>query len=155
MFCQGVTAEGVLSSPNYPGKYPNKYKKTKTIEGANATVLVLEFTAFDIESHTSCRFDYLKIRDGDGTTLMGKTCGSSLPAKIISRSNIVYLDFKTNGKGRRTGWKVVWHDTTPGDLYDQHFNLEVPVNNFSVGNDIKVSRHKKMSFFLGVEADKP
>ena len=130
----GVTAEGVLSSPNYPGKYPNNHKKTKKIEGGPGTVLVLEFTAFDIESHASCRFDYLKIRDGDGTTLMGKTCGSSLPNKITSRSNKVFLDFKTNGKGKRSGWKVVWHDTTPGDLYNQHlqYNLEFLVNNFFV-----------------------
>ena len=124
-----MTAEGVLTSPNYPGKYPNNHKKTKKIEGDPGTVLVLEFSAFDIESHASCRFDYLKIRDGDGTTLMGKTCGSSLSDKITSRSNIVFLDFKTNGKGKRSGWKVVWHDTTPGDLYNQHFNLEFLVNN--------------------------
>ena len=110
----GVTAEGVLSSPNYPGKYPNNHKKTNTIQGGPGTVLVLEFTAFDVESHASCRFDYLKIRDGDGTTLMGKTCGSSLPAKIISNTNVVKLDFKTNAKGKRTGWSVYWHDVTPG-----------------------------------------
>ena len=132
MFPPGVTAEGVLSSPNYPGKYPNNHKKTETIQGGPGTVLVLEFTAFDVESHASCRFDYLKIRDGDGTTLMGKTCGSSLPAQITSRTNKVFLDFKTDGKGKRTGWKVVWHDATPGDLYDQHFNLEILVNYFSV-----------------------
>ena len=109
-----VAAEGVLSSPNYPGKYPNNHKKTKKIEGGNGTVLVLEFVAFDVEPHASCRFDHLKIRDGDGTTLMGKTCGSSLPAKIISNTNIVKLEFKTNAKVKRTGWRVYWHDVTPG-----------------------------------------
>ena len=114
MFPPGVTAEGVLSSPNYPGEYPNNHKKTETIQGGPGTVLVLEFTAFDVESHASCRFDYLKIRDGDGTTLMGKTCGSSLPAKIISNTNVVKLEFKTNAKGQKTGWRVIWHDVTPG-----------------------------------------
>ena len=123
IFPPGVTAEGVLSSPNYPGKYPNNHKKTKKIEGGNGTVLVLEFTAFDVEYHASCRFDYLKIRDGDGTTLMGKTCGSSLPNQITSKSNIVFLDFKTNGKGRRTGWSVYWRDVTLPGVYDQNFNL--------------------------------
>ena len=114
MFPPGVTAEGVLSSPNYPGKYPNNHKKTNTIQGGPGTVLVLEFTAFDVESHASCRFDYLKIQDGDGTTLMGKTCGSSLPAKIVSNTNVVKIEFKTNAKGKRTGWSVYWHDVTPG-----------------------------------------
>ena len=114
MFPPGVTAEGVLSSPNYPGKYPNKHKKTETIRGGPGTELVLEFTDFDVEYHGTCRFDYLKIRDGDGTTLMGKTCGSSLPAKIISNTNVVKLEFKTNAKGQKTGWRVIWHDVTPG-----------------------------------------
>ena len=59
-----MTAEGVVSSPNYPGKYPNNYKKTKTIEGGQGTVLVLEFTAFDVESHASCRFDYVYFHVG-------------------------------------------------------------------------------------------
>ena len=114
MFYPGVTAQGVLSSPKYPGKYPNNHKKTKKIEGGKGTVLVLEFTAFDIEAHASCRFDYLKIRDGDGTTLMEKTCGSSLPDKITSRTNTVHFEFKTNRKGRKTGWKVVWGDMIAG-----------------------------------------
>ena len=119
-----MTAQDVLSSPNYPGKYPNNHKKTTTIEGGPGTVLVLEFTAFDVESHASCRFDYLKIRDGDGTTLMGKTCGSSLPNQITSRTNIVYFDFKTNSKGKKTGWKVVWHDVTPG-VFTQYFSANI------------------------------
>ena len=131
MLPPGVTAEGVLSSPNYPGKYPNNYKKTKTIKGSSGKVLVLEFKAFDVESHASCRFDYLKIQDGDGTTLMGKTCGSSLPAKIISNTNIVKLDFKTNAKGKGTGWSVSWREVTPG-VYEQHFVLEYLLINFSL-----------------------
>ena len=125
MFPPGMTAEGILSSPNYPGKYPNNHKKTETIQGGPGTVLVLEFTAFDVKSHASCRFDYLKIRDGDGTTLMGKTCGSSLPNQITSKSNIVFLDFKTNGKGRRTGWSVHWRDVILPGVYDQNCNLEM------------------------------
>ena len=125
MFPPGVTAEGVLSSPNYPRKYPNNHKKTETIRGGPGTVLVLEFTAFDVESHASCRFDYLKIRDGDGTTLMGKTCGSSLPAKIISKTNIVKLDFKTNHKGRKTGWRVIWRAVTIGCENDKKNTLNL------------------------------
>ena len=144
MFPPGVTAEGVLSSPNYPGKYPNNHKKTNTIQGGPGTVLVLEFTAFDVESHASCRFDYLKIRDGDGTTLMGKTCGSSLPAKIISNTNIVKLDFKTNAKGKGTGWSVSWREVTPG-VYEQHFVLEYLLNNFS---GLNLSHHHQYYLFL-------
>ena len=98
-----------MTSPRHPGKYPNKYQKTRTIEGADGTVLVIQFTAFNVESHASCKNDYLRIRDGNGTVLMGKTCGTSLPPKITSYTNTVKVDFKTNSKVTRTGWRLVWH----------------------------------------------
>jgi len=104
-----VSPDGIMTSPKYPGKYPNKYQKTKTIEGADGTVLVIQFTAFNVESHASCKNDYLRIRDGNGTVLMGKTCGTSLPPKITSYTNTVKVDFKTNSKVTRTGWRLVWH----------------------------------------------
>ena len=113
MFGTGVTAEGVLTSPNYPGKYPNNVEDTETIRGGPGTVLELQFTAFNIKFHSTCRFDHLKIRDEDGTTLMEKTCGSSLPGRITSNSNVVYVDFKTNSNGRETGWRVIWRDLMP------------------------------------------
>ena len=117
----GLPTEGVVTSPKYPGKYPNNLQRTKTIRGAPGTVLVLEFTAFKVQSHPSCKFDFLKIRDVDGTILMGKTCGSSLPAKIISKTNIVKLDFKTNRKVRKTGWRVIWRAVTIGCENDEKY----------------------------------
>ena len=100
-------------------------------------ILSLQFTAFDVESHyggSTCRFDHLTITDGDGTTLMEKSCGStsegniligdlsigsSLPANITSTSNIVKLVFSTNGRGTKTGWSVSWSAVTPGEC-QQH-----------------------------------
>ena len=77
----------------------------------------LQFTAFDIESHVTCRFDHLTIMDGDGTPLMEKSCGSSLPADITSRTNIVKLVFSTDGATTKTGWSVHWTAVTPGQKY--------------------------------------
>ena len=96
-------------------------------------VLSLQFTAFDIEADSTCDYDHLTITDGDGTTLMEKSCGStllppygvlvgnnvigtSLPANIISKSNVVRLLFITDqvDKGR-SGWSVSWSAVTPGE----------------------------------------
>jgi len=77
-------------------------------------VLVLVFTAFNVESHATCKKDYLKIRDDDGTLLMGKTCGNTLPATITSNTNIVYLDFKTNNKITKTGYSISWWAVSSG-----------------------------------------
>ena len=88
----------------------------------------MQFTAFQIEAEYDydyetyeydyespiCDYDHLTIMDGDGTTLMEKSCGSSLPAAITTRTNIVKLIFSTNDWGTYTGWSIHWTAVTPG-----------------------------------------
>ena len=133
---------GEVTSPNYPNNYPNFLEKTQTIRVEEGLILSLLFTAFDIDTcsncDSSCRSDHLTITDGDGTTLMEKSCGSlsigdyvvivggqsigsSLPAAITSTSNIVKLVFITNRQHTRSGWSVSWIAVTPGEC--QQCNL--------------------------------
>ena len=74
----------------------------------------MQFTAFDVESHSTCRYDYLTIKNGNGTTLMEKTCGSSLPAAVTSTSNIVEIYFHTDDRDTESGWRLTWRAVTPG-----------------------------------------
>ena len=82
-------------------------------------VLALQFTAFNVEdsdTQSTCDYDHLTIRDGDGTTLMEKRCGSSLPANtIVSTSNRVELYFKTDSSGAYSGWSVSWSAVIQGE----------------------------------------
>ena len=107
-------ATGVSTSPNYPGNYPSNLEKTETILVEQGLILSLQFTAFDIESDSTCRYDHLTITDGDGTTLMEKSCGSTLPAAITSTSNMVNLVFNTDSITTKTGWSLSWSTVTPG-----------------------------------------
>ena len=74
---------GIVTSPNYPEKYPHDLKKTETIMVEKGFVLLLEFTAFDTELHGGFCVDTLIIKDGDGTTLMEETCGGAFYGKLI------------------------------------------------------------------------
>ena len=109
-----LLATGEVTSPNYPDNYPNNLEKTDTIQVEQGLILSLQFTAFDVESHSTCDYDHLTITDGDGTTLMEKSCGSTLPANITSTSNIVKLVFITNWRTTRAGWSVKWSAVTSG-----------------------------------------
>ena len=99
------------------------------IEVEHGMILSLQFTAFDIHSYyDTCDHDHLTITDGDGMTLMEKSCGStsysvyvggqnignSLPPNITSTSNIVKLVFRTDSSTTRPGWNVSWSALTPG-----------------------------------------
>ena len=127
---------GEVTSPNYPNPY--YLQKTQTIRVKEGLVLSLQFTAFDIDGPYLFGYcdDHLTITEGDGTTLLEKSCGpdaignlsvggkhirSSLPADIRSTSNVVNLVFITNNRHPSSGWSVSWSAVTPGEC--QQCNL--------------------------------
>merc|ERR1712013_485995 len=111
--CNTGLCEGVVTSTNYPYNYPNDHNKTQTIRVGEGFIIWLKFPAFDVEWHFDCRYDHLVIEDGDGTTLMEKRCGTTLPSKVFSKSNIVKLHFTTDGSTTKSGWRVNWTARKP------------------------------------------
>ena len=116
---------GVVTSPNHPGDYPDNLDKTQTLQVETGKILRLEFTRFAVYACdiTTCPCDYVKITDGDGTTLMDNSCGYSdpslpayfLPPIITTRSNRVEIFFHTDSSGTTTGWSLSWSAVTPGE----------------------------------------
>ena len=75
-FIKSLLVPGVLTSPNYPGNYPNSVEKTETIQVENGLLVLMHFTEFDIEaqfdwdsevfdydfsSSFTCPFDHLQL----------------------------------------------------------------------------------------------
>ena len=117
VFLQKALSTGVVTSPNHPHDYPNGLNKTETIQVEEGLALRLEFAAIDIQYNgdSPCiNWDYLRIRDNDGTILMKEKCGSVLPPNITSLTNIVHIDFHTDSDTTRTGWKITWSAVKPG-----------------------------------------
>lgn len=84
-------------------------------------VILLQFTAFKT---VNCN-DKLRITDGDGTILLARACGSSLPANIKSASNVIEMFFKTDASNTAKGWSASWSAVTPGDQTNSlQFNLD-------------------------------
>ena len=126
-FLVNLKATGVVTSPNHPDFYPNNLDKIETIEVESGKILRLEFTHFDVEvcgNIFTCLCGFVKITDGDGTTLMDRSCGYSdqdpshplyfLPPIITTRSNKVEIFFHTNGAVTEPGWSLSWSAVTPG-----------------------------------------
>ena len=76
------SSPGVISSPNHPDDYPHNLDKTEYVEVDTGKILRLEFTAFAVfvlwvgGDNFNCS-DFVRITDGDGTTLMDNSCGYS------------------------------------------------------------------------------
>ena len=98
--------------------------KTETIQVESGKVLRLEFTSFDVYHCSNCACDHVKITDGDGKTLMDKSCGYStssptsssyfVPPVIVSNTNTVEIFFHTDARHTKPGWRLRWTAVTPG-----------------------------------------
>ena len=56
-----TAATGVVKSENYPANYNNKMDKDYVIQVAAGKKIKISFNDFNIESHSSCRYDYVLI----------------------------------------------------------------------------------------------
>ena len=93
--CGGAfnTPNGLLNSPSFPKSYPGNADCIYTISNPNGTPITLKFLNMDIEDHSSCRWDYLEIRNGgsEDSPLLGKLCGNEIPAPIHSTQGSIWI----------------------------------------------------------------
>jgi len=70
----------------------------------------VSFLAFDVQSQTTCGYDYLNVFDGTGTSspLIGKFCGINSPGKVVATNpeGALTFQFHSNGTTTRPGWKA-------------------------------------------------
>ena len=122
-----TSTPGVISSPNHPDDYPHYLDKTEYMEVETGKILRLEFTAFAVfvgGSITTCTDDFVRITDGDGTTLMDNSCGYSdqsdlyfQPPIITTKTNKVEIYFHTNDNNATSGWSLRWTAVADGESY--------------------------------------
>uniref|UniRef100_A0A3Q3MXM2 Cubilin n=1 Tax=Mastacembelus armatus TaxID=205130 RepID=A0A3Q3MXM2_9TELE len=111
-------SEGIIISPNWPNNYAHNRQCIYLIRLPAGEQVALNFTHLDIESHSSCTFDYVEVRDGRMETdpLIGKYCGSTLPAPILSSSNSLWIRFKSDSSVSRAGFRAIYTVACGGTL---------------------------------------
>ena len=96
-------------TPNYPEKYGNRRDCTWTLVAPEGTRLKLNHFSYAFESYYSdCRADHLTIRDGPGTSYsqITKICGKGNQTDILSRTNYIVLNFKSDYGRSYSGFQV-------------------------------------------------
>ncbi|XP_019897556.2 cubilin [Esox lucius] len=111
-------SEGIIISPNWPNNYAHNRQCIYIIRQPANEIISLNFTDMDLETHTGCMFDYLEVHDGPSETdpLIGKYCGSTLPAPILSSSNSLWIRFKSDGSIGKTGFRARYEVGCGGTL---------------------------------------
>lgn len=79
-------------------------------------VVQLTFTAFNLESSSSCRNDYLSIYDGSSyaSPIIGKYCGTERPPMIVSKGRYLYLKFRSDMMNNYRGFTMSFKAKYPG-----------------------------------------
>ncbi|XP_041458355.1 cubilin-like [Lytechinus variegatus] len=96
---------GSFTSPSYPYAYNHDAFCVWTMSVAQGSQIILTFSDFDVEDHSSCVFDYVKVLDGLDTTspILGTFCGSTIPEPIHSTGNGMRVewqsDYSVSGRG--------------------------------------------------------
>lgn len=97
------------------GSYNDGEVGVTTIQVPLGNIVNIVFSSFDLEDG----FDYLSIHDGPDNSypLIGAYTGATLPnggLPILSTSNIVYVEFTSDGSVIASGFALNWYCTPPG-----------------------------------------
>eukprot|EP00795_Rhopilema_esculentum_P014104 gene14104-5092_t len=105
---------GVITSPNYPRNYPHNTECIWLLRGTPGRQITFTFTNFDIESHSSCRYDFVEVRQGDNSnsSLAGRYCGTNLPNTVTSFGNSLYVRFLSDTSSSGTGFRATYTTAT-------------------------------------------
>ena len=132
------TTNGTITSPSYPGNYPDNADCIYTIAQPIGTVILLNFLSIDIQICTyswcnPCIFDYLEIRDGPSADsfLLDKLCGSESPAPIQSNQNQLWMKWVEISLAKCLSEikSIIWFisDSTPMAIrIERDFTLSTP-----------------------------
>ncbi|XP_053268342.1 cubilin [Pleuronectes platessa] len=118
--CGGIftDSEGIIISPNWPNDYAHNRQCIYLIRLPLGERVALNFTHMNLESHSGCAFDYVEVRDGRMETdpLIGKYCGSTLPAPMVSSSNFLWIRLRSDSSVSRAGFRAVYTVACGGTL---------------------------------------
>ncbi|XP_042913283.1 membrane frizzled-related protein-like [Parasteatoda tepidariorum] len=110
--CGGVFTKptGILKSPYYPANYPALAECIYEIRTSPGNIINITFNNMVIEDALLCRYDYLKIQDGEekNSSVIALFCGNDVPKPVISTNNYLRLRFSTDGHTEEQGFYATY-----------------------------------------------
>lgn len=98
---------GVVYSPNFPWSYPSDISCEWRIRAPTGQRVKLTFIKFNLETSSSCAYDYVKVQNGYFTQL-GKYCGFQIPFSISSSSTPLTVEFHSDSSATFSGFLALY-----------------------------------------------
>jgi len=155
---------GVLTSPNYPERYPDNIELVQKIQVPEGNTIWIRFTDFQCDF-----YDKVRITDeGKFCTALESLYSSSEEVNLmnwhsefLSKTNMVEVRFRTFEHGPETGWRLEWgmvraeeNRKRSGILTSLNFPEPYPATHHFT-HEIKVEQGKLIKFhFTDFETEK-
>ncbi|MGH0167823.1 UNVERIFIED_CONTAM: hypothetical protein FKN15_053442 [Acipenser sinensis] len=99
---------GVITSPNWPDKYPSKKECTWAITSTPGHRIKIAFNEMDMEPHQECAYDHIELYDGRDAKapVLGRFCGSKKPEPVISTANRMFIKFFSDNSVQKKGFEA-------------------------------------------------
>ncbi|XP_027132680.1 cubilin, partial [Larimichthys crocea] len=96
--------------PNLDGRYEPRMDCLWIIDMPVNRAVNLTFNSFELESSSTCRYDFVKVFDGDNIhfPLVGTFCGNSIPSYFVSSGNLLTIQFVTDSSVERQGFNATY-----------------------------------------------
>ncbi|XP_067026542.1 CUB and peptidase domain-containing protein 1-like [Acropora muricata] len=94
-----------VESPGYPSRYPNYMDCYFWVNINQGKALRIVFDDFNLESHPSCGYDYLRIRNNMGVTY-GKYCGLRSNKTVLVTGSRASFHFHSDSSVQRKGFRL-------------------------------------------------
>ncbi|PFX19451.1 Cubilin [Stylophora pistillata] len=127
--------DGEFASYQFPLSYSNDAKCSWTIEVPAGFIVNLTFHTFELQKSRGCAADYVEIKQGKSyllaDELLGRFCGSSIPAVIQSNRSVVRVDFVADSSGRYPGFHASFKavpDPAMGPCKTQGIDNVIPLS---------------------------
>ncbi|KAM4705286.1 LOW QUALITY PROTEIN: cubilin [Rhinophrynus dorsalis] len=124
---------GTFSYPSNPGteQYDHMVSCTWVIKTVPDKILRITFPYFQLEESYRCNMDFLQVHDGQSVSdfMIGKYCGTTVPEKLYSSHNALYIWFRSDHMLNYGGFRVSWESQQPdcgGQLSETHGSIFSP-----------------------------
>ncbi|ODM98815.1 Cubilin [Orchesella cincta] len=131
--CGGLltSATGVFSSPHHPQPYAHGLECDWLIRlPSRDDRISLKFLTFELEQsfYRGCFFDYVQVHDGPSqdSPLVGRFCGRNIPPDFKSRSNQLFIKFRSDESIALGGFSAKYEAVCGGEYFSSTGILRSP-----------------------------
>ncbi|NWR90257.1 CUBN protein, partial [Furnarius figulus] len=147
-----------LFSPGWPMNYRNFVDCVWLIRAPGSTV-EFNILSLDIESHSSCNYDQLIIRDGDTSLspVLATLCGREPPGPIRSTGEAMFIHFLSDASVTGAGFNASYHKSCGGYLQTNRGVITSPNYPQDYGPNLNCSWHVVVTtgFIIAVHFEQP